>query len=453
MKKFIPLMIVLAIIVSASSLFAAGNKEDSSAAGQKKVALTMWMLQETTPHIQSIRNSIAEFEAKNPSVTIALETITADAWYSKTMAAMQAGNLPDIMYLDSINKVSILYGKGVLEPVDDMINTLGRKEFSERTLSRYTTGGSIWSVPDLMLYQAVFYRKDLFAKKGITEFPQTWKELLEVAKKLTIDENGDGVPEVYGMAVPLAAHMVADQTYGQYMYGNGVHVFNPETGKYEFGMKKEEAIQALDAMIEMYKAASPPSSINWSWGDYRNAFVQGKTAMSPGWGAEIALAQEGNPAMLDNIGIFPFPAGPSYRNPADTVGDAKSISLVKSSNPARVAASKEFLLFLMQPERMANRANTRPVFAIPAMTSSFNSAEYQSNPMVKKFAAETKMLFEKVIPYTYRTGGEGGLHPAGGSIEATDVFGSAIHNVILRKWTSRNAVNWIDEQIRDLLEE
>jgi len=425
---------------------------EAFAVPENDTSITMWMLQETDAYTQSIKDSITEFEAENPTVKIDLETITSDSWYSKVMTGIQAGNLPDIMYLDSINKVSILLGKDVLEPADPIIDAVGRDEYSERLLNRYSMDGAVWSIPDVVLYQAVFYRTDLFEQAGITEIPQTWDELQEVAEKLTIDENNDGTPEIYGMSVPLGKNMVCDQTYGQYMYSNGVHIFNPETGEYEFGSKKAEAAEALEAMIKMYEAASPPSSINWQWADYRGAFVEGKVAMSPGWGAEIAMAQKDNPDILDKIGIFPFPVGPSSsQNPPDTVGDAKSISLVKTSDQDKAAASKAFVFFLIQPERLAARANTRPVFAIPATSSAFNTELYQSDPMVQQFSDETQMLFEKVIPYTYRTGGEGGLNPAGGSIEATMIFGDAIHNVLLNGWTVEQAIDWIDGKIQDLM--
>lgn len=421
---------------------------ETFAVPEADTTITMWMLQEVDAYTQSIKDTIAAFEAENPSVTIELETTTADAWYSKIMTAMQSGSLPDIMYVDSINKVSVLYGKDVLEPVDGLIDAIGRDEFSARVLTRYTQDESIWSIPDVVLYEAIFYRTDLFEKYGI-EIPQTWEELYEAAGKLTIDENGDGTPDIYGMAIPLSKNMVADQTYGQYMYANGVHIFNPETGAYEFGSKKTEAAEALDAMVKMYQLASPPSSINWAWSDYRSAFIEGKTAMTPGWGAEIAMAQSENPEMLDKIGIFAFPAGPSStQDPADTVGDAKSICLIKGTDADRTAASKAFLMYFMQPETQANRANTRPVFAIPSTSSAFNSSVYQSNAMVQKFSEETKMLFDEVIPYTYRTGGEGGLNPAGGSIEATMILGNAIQNVLLEGWTVDQAVDWIDEQIQ-----
>ncbi len=453
-KKNHMFSIVLALIIIVSTCFAPVSyaaESEEIYVPEKETTISMWMLQEVDAYTQSIRDSIAEFEASNPTVKINLETVTADAWYAKMLTAIQSGDLPQIMYLDSINKVSILQGLGVLEPVDSVIDAMGRNEWAETSLERYTKDDAIWSIPDVVLYQAVFYRTDLFEKYGI-DIPQTWEEVLAAAEKLTIDENNDGTPEIYGMGIPLSKNMVCDQTYGFWMYSNGVHIFNPETGEYEFGSKKAEAAEALNAMLDVYKAASPQGSINWAWGDYRGAFVEGKVAMSPGWGAEIAMAQKDNPDILDDIGMFPFPAGPSDpTSPADTVGDAKSISLVATDNADKAAAAKAFLVFFLQPDRLAARANTRPVFAIPATSSAFNSEVYKNNEMVQMFSDETAMLFEKVIPYTFRTGGEGGLNPTGGSIEATMILGDAVHNVILEGWSVEKAIDWIDEQIQGLL--
>lgn len=456
LRKF-TLVLVIGLV---TSLFSACATPDSSKPQSGEVSglnsqttISMWMLQEVDAYTQSIKDTIAEFEAENQSVKINLETIPADAWYSKIMTAMQSGELPQIMYLDSINKVSILQSKGVLEPVDPVIDEIGRSEWAETSLERYSKDNAVWSIPDVILYQAVFYRTDLFEKHGV-EIPQTWDELQAAAEKLTIDEDNDGTPEVYGMGIPLSKNMVADQTYGFWMYSNGVHIFNPETGEYEFGSKKAEAAEALSAMLDVYRAASPNGSINWAWGDYRGAFVEGKVAMSPGWGAEIAMAQKDNPEILDHIGIFPFPAGPSdSKSPADTVGDAKSISLIATDDADKASAAKAFLTFFLQPDRLAARANTRPVFAIPATASAFASEVYKSNDMVQMFSEETAMLFDKVIPYTFRTGGEGDLNPVGSSIEATMILGDAIHNVILEDWSTEDAINWIDEQIQTLLQE
>lgn len=450
-SRFLAAVLVLSLMMALCAVTASADASEAIYVPEKDTVISMWMIQEVDAYTQSIKDTIAEFEAANPTVKINLETVTADAWYSKIMTAMQSGDLPQIMYLDSINKASILQGKGVLEPVDPVIDAIGRAEWSETSLERYSKDGSVWSIPDCVLYQAVFYRTDLFEKYGV-DIPTTWEEVKAAAEKLTIDEDGDGTPELYGMGIPLSKNMVADQTYGFWMYSNGVHIFNPETGEYEFGSKKAEAAEALEAMLEVYNAASPLGSINWAWGDYRGAFVEGKVAMSPGWGAEIAMAQKDNPEILDDIGMFPFPAGPSdSQTPADTVGDAKSISLVATDDADKAAAAKAFLVHFLQPEVQAARANTRPVFAIPATASAFNSDVYKNNEMVQLFSDETEMLFEQVIPYTYRTGGEGGLNPAGGSIEATMILGDAIHNVILEGWSVEEAMDWIDEQIQALL--
>ena len=48
-------------------------------------------------------------------------------------------------------------------------------------------------------------------------------------------------------------------------------------------------------MIDLYKAASPPASIEWSWAEYRTAFVKGQVAMTNEWGAVVQMAAEQNP--------------------------------------------------------------------------------------------------------------------------------------------------------------
>ena len=80
-------------------------------------------------------------------------------------------------------------------------------------------------------------------------------------------------------------------------------------------------------------------------------------------------------------------------------------------------ASKKLLRFLWTPERLAKRANTRPIFAIPPVKAAFESAVYQGDPLVKRFNPEIRMLFNDVMPYEYRHGLEAGLSPLAGQMK------------------------------------
>src|SRR5262249_40487320 len=212
--------------------------------------------------------------------------------------------------------------------------------------------------------------------------------------------------------------------------------------------QKDKAVRALKFLVDLYKAASPPASIDWSWGEYRTAFVKEKVAMTFEWGAVVGQTMTDNPGLLDKISVFPFP-GPdaSEYPPKGNFGGAYFFTVSKG-DPARVEASKKVLRFLWTPDRLAKRANTRPVFAIPPVKAAFESPTYQANPVVKRFNRELRLLFQDVMPYEQRHGLEAGLNPLAGQIESSYIFGDAVQNVILRNWTPEKAVDWIDGQLQ-----
>ena len=122
--------------------------------------------------------------------------------------------------------------------------------------------------------------------------------------------------------------------------------------------------------------------------------------------------------------------------------------LVGKSTDAKVAASKKLLLCMYKPERVAERAISRPIFAVPATHSAFESAAYQSNDIVKRFKPEIDYIFNNVMSHWYRYGMEAGLNPLAGQIEATTFIGDAMQNAALGKITAEQAVDQIDQQLR-----
>jgi ABC-type glycerol-3-phosphate transport system substrate-binding protein len=304
-------------------------------------------------------------------------------------------------------------------------------------------------LPDWALHQEVWYRKDLFEKAGL-KVPRSWDELLHAAKTLSQPAQ-DGKPAQFGFAVPMGRSLVAPQTYFQILYSAGGTIFDPKTGEYVFGDQKPLAEKALAFMIDLYKAASPPASVEWSWAEYRTAFVKGQVAMTNEWGAVVQMAAEQNPDALSHFDVFPFPGPSAERKPVASLGGGYYY-LVGRSSPEKVAASKALLQCLYDPRRVAERANSRPIFAIPATRSAYASDVFQSNQTVKRFKPQLETIFKDVMPTWYRYGMEAGLNPIAGQIEATTFIGDAVQNAALGKIKVDAAVNQIDEQLRFQLE-
>ena len=83
-----------------------------------------------------------------------------------------------------------------------------------------TVEGTLYGVPTGFVPLAVYYNKTLFEAAGVSEPPATWDEWVATSKSLTVDENGDGAPEQYGVVLPDHA-TVANGLWPSLFYGNG----------------------------------------------------------------------------------------------------------------------------------------------------------------------------------------------------------------------------------------
>jgi ABC-type glycerol-3-phosphate transport system substrate-binding protein len=169
--------------------------------------------------------------------------------------------------------------------------------------------------------------------------------------------------------------------------------------------------------------------------------------MTNEWGAVVSQALEQNPGMLDKMGVFPFPSPDSNREPGGAQGSGYYYIIGKAP-AAEVDASKRVLKCMYEPRRVAERANSRPIFAVPATRSAYNSKTYQDHELVRRFKPQLDLIFTKVMPRWYRYGMEAGLHPLNAQIEATTFVADAIQNVALNRWTAQQAVDFIDQQLR-----
>jgi ABC-type glycerol-3-phosphate transport system substrate-binding protein len=406
--------------------------------------LSVWTNLTTAAQATVIQKQVTACAAKQTGVSVKFETVPFGAMYTRLITALRKNEMPNLMNTLE-GAVAFVQAKNGLVPVTDIVQSLGKDDFLPSYLGAVTKGGEVWGLPDWALHQEVWYRKDLFAAAGL-KIPRSWDELLTAAKALN-KPGADGKLEVYGFAVPMGRSLVAPQTYFQILYSAGGTIFDPRTGEYAFGDQKEIAVKAMQYMIDLYKAASPPASIEWSWAEYRTAFVKGQVAMTNEWGAVVQMAAEQNPAILDKMDVFPFPAPTADKKPAAALNGGYYY-LVGKSSPERVAASKQLLSCLYEPSLVAERANSRPIFAIPATKSAFNSDVYQSNEQVKQFKPLIDKIFTEVMPSWYRYGMEAGLHPITGQIEATTFIGDAIQSAALGKITATAAVDQIDQQLR-----
>ncbi len=175
-----------------------------------KVEITFWhsFVASTVPAFNDL---VRQFEAENPGIVIKAQYVpTGDGLIQKLVTSVQSHTAPDISWIhaDFIDK---LVEAGAIYRMDEFLSgpdSLSRADIEDifpALLQGATWKGTLYAMPMEATSLALLYNKDLFRKAGLDPDhpPATWDELLDYARKLTVDEDGNGLPDQYGFFVPV----------------------------------------------------------------------------------------------------------------------------------------------------------------------------------------------------------------------------------------------------------
>ncbi|HEY9864824.1 MAG TPA: ABC transporter substrate-binding protein [Candidatus Obscuribacterales bacterium] len=164
------------------------------------IHLTLWQSINPPVNRDVFERLVKKFNQKQSNIQV--ESIYAEG-LPKVLTAVVGNASPDILsfYPQLTGQFVEL---GAIVPLEEWFDQLpGKAEVIPNTLDELKLEGHLWSIPLSTSNLAIFYRPTLFEAAGIKETPKTWEELRQVAKKLTIDKNGDQLPEQHGILLPL----------------------------------------------------------------------------------------------------------------------------------------------------------------------------------------------------------------------------------------------------------
>lgn len=166
---------------------------------------------------------------------------------------------------------------------------------------------------------AVWYNTDMWESAGLTDadYPQTWDELLEVAKKLTKSDGSQ-----YGIALP-------DLGWAPFLKGNGSGIYTTD-GKVSINTKENKAF--LEKMRDFYKGGYSVSGMDETAA--RESFESGQSAM-------VIVGPWEDQASTDkgiNHDLFPVPNGDgTYVYPDGTKAPTPAPPVCTGGSPPRLA--------------------------------------------------------------------------------------------------------------------
>ena len=323
------------------------------------VTITVWdYYGESTP----VKPALAGFEKEYPWITVDYQALDWDSMNEKFTVGVSSGEAPDVATLD-MTWIPTLAANGALED----LSTISGGQLNGTPIADHYTKGALDAMTFdgkfvTMLFDfdtyALYYRADLFAKKGIA-VPTTWDELRAAAKQLAESSKGSGKPDRYLYAIrPNTFH------FSQFLFQNGGTILNADNTKAAFNSAAGvAAVQIQKAMLDDGSGLYWPDANN----DLLPAITSGQVAMFADGPYYMGLLKTGVP---DQSGDWKIAPAPYATQPGSYLGGT---GLGIPVGAKHKDAAWLFIQYMLRPEQQVG------VFtyagAAPATTAALESPE------------------------------------------------------------------------------
>jgi multiple sugar transport system substrate-binding protein len=316
----------------------------------------------------------ADFHKLHPKITIKFQNVNADNASQKLTTQVAGGNPPDVAFVDA-SATSDFASRGALVNLDNYIarsKVVKPSNYVDAFRQFVTYKNSMWGLPIDGESTGLFYRKDLFAKAGISHPPTTWQEFQADAKKLTIPSKKQYGYEVFA---PESAYY-----WYPWLYQAGGDLLSADGKKVLFTSPAAEKAAKFYVGLAKY---SPPDYLNSNSYDGRVAFAQGQTAMYMAGSWFAGTLDSEYPKIHGKWGTAPLPNGPAGCK-TTIAGD----SLVMFSATKNADAAWLWMEYLSQPKNVATWTyKSKNGTELPPLKQLLNSPDLvKTKPIMKGFA-------------------------------------------------------------------
>ncbi|MEM8781741.1 MAG: extracellular solute-binding protein [Planctomycetota bacterium] len=346
---------------------------------------------------QALRATIRAFLEANPDINVepfTMPRIGGSAMDSGPLMAIAAGVPPHAIYVN-FRQSSTYIGQGFLAPmevllarilaedprllehdgrrfthhptaeqIDDALTQIRqrvpdnawpvvhRPDESGRMLNPDGTPKThVWAIPYNPVIIALLYRRDLFNQAGLNPDapPETWEELLEAARRLTVPQR-----QQYGIAV---GNLLSYTTYGFLVSHGGRAVTQDDDGQWRAAYDTHEAAEAYSYVWELLRGPFPrdgqtiPGAGYIGGAEIKLLFDQGRIGMRFEYLTEELLGDL-NPQL---VGIAPLPK--SWAGTRGSEINAMMLGVFAGATPDQQLAAAKYIWFMTSDE--AKRIRTR----------------------------------------------------------------------------------------------
>jgi len=223
-------------------------------------------------------------------------------------------------------EMALYASEGTLLPLDDYMAKdpeMSLDMFFPSLIEAFTYEGKLYGVSKDWNTQVLYYNKSLFDAAGLS-YPDekwTWDDVLQAAKKITADTDGNGVTDQWGFVTDVGMNRI-----GAWIYGNGGSILSED--KKQCTLTDPASVEALEFITGlMFEDKVAPSKVELGELSAKDTFSSGKAGMYVCGGWRVLPFREIKDFEWD---IAPIPISPTSGQ-RGTVVDTVAWSIAKGT--------------------------------------------------------------------------------------------------------------------------
>lgn len=226
-----------------------------------------------------------------------------------------------------------------------------REQFLDGPIESVTYEDSVYGVPWFTDAGMLYYRRDLLEEAGISEPPQTWEELKQVAQQ--VQEQTD---TQFGFLFQGSNYEGGTVNALEYIWTHGGNVLDPNDSN-TVTIDSPEAVEGLQTARSMIEGGVAPQAVaNYAETETHSTFLRGEAVFARNWPYMYGLAgTEDFPDVApEQLGVAPLPVGEGGESFSGLGG--WNFFINANADQEQQDASWEFIQFATSAEQQKYRA-------------------------------------------------------------------------------------------------
>lgn len=325
-RSLAPLALGVALALGAAACSSSSGTSAPAAAGPSSGAgrtLTVWYMDgDLSSQAQAAVNAAFE-KATDAKVTVQIQEW--DDINTKISTALAQDNPPDVLEIGNTD-VPLFAATGALSDITAHVADLdGGQTWLPGLVGPATVDGKVYAAPLFAGNRAVIYNKKIWSAAGVTAPPTSFAELTGDLDKIKAANPSPAFSAFY---------FPGEYWYGalQFVWDAGGQLAAKSGGTWSGGLESAAAQQGLTAWKNFQNTYSTAASrgVDTKSPDQAALFADGKAAAILDTSVNTVLKD--NPALKDQIGVFPLPGAASGTTQPVFLGGSDLAIAAKSRN-------------------------------------------------------------------------------------------------------------------------